>query len=91
MRCRVLAGQAGGHDNNSDRHTADQDLWHHHRARCREPENPPRGVGGHHGPLGFGQDPAENPYWTERAALVFKDPDRWSVVLAPWVFGAAPD
>lgn len=28
-----------------------------------------------------------NPYWTERGAVLFADPDGWRVVLAPWVFG----
>lgn len=31
--------------------------------------------------------PAANPYWTERGAVLFSDPDGWQVVLAPWVFG----
>lgn len=31
--------------------------------------------------------PAANPYWPERGAVVFADPDGWMVVLAPWVFG----
>ncbi|MQS08490.1 VOC family protein [Streptomyces sp. IF17] len=34
--------------------------------------------------------PAANPYWSERGAPVFRDPDGWSVVLAPWVFGEDP-
>lgn len=31
--------------------------------------------------------PAANPYWPERGAVLFADPDGWLVVLAPWVFG----
>ncbi|MGW1588245.1 VOC family protein [Streptomyces sp. NPDC002386] len=34
--------------------------------------------------------PAANPYWTERGAVLFEDPDGWQVVLAPWVFGEEP-
>ncbi|WP_217711214.1 VOC family protein [Actinomadura sp. NAK00032] len=30
---------------------------------------------------------AANPYWNERGAVLFEDPDGWLVVLAPWVFG----
>lgn len=33
---------------------------------------------------------AENPYWGERGAVLFEDPDGWLVVLAPWVFGEDP-
>ena len=29
---------------------------------------------------------AANPYWSERGAVMFEDPDGWHVVLAPWVF-----
>ncbi|MCE7080725.1 VOC family protein [Streptomyces sp. ST2-7A] len=38
---------------------------------------------------GYGHAPvsAANPYWPERGAVLFEDPDGWSVVLAPWVFG----
>ncbi|WP_431041112.1 VOC family protein [Streptomyces sp. P1-3] len=34
--------------------------------------------------------PAANPYWPERGAVLFEDPDGWLVVLAPWVFGEEP-
>ncbi|MET9363551.1 VOC family protein [Streptomyces sp. NPDC006632] len=34
--------------------------------------------------------PAANPYWPERGAVSFEDPDGWLVVLAPWVFGEQP-
>jgi catechol 2,3-dioxygenase-like lactoylglutathione lyase family enzyme len=34
--------------------------------------------------------PPENPYWSDHDAIVFKDPDGWHVVLAPWVFGETP-
>jgi catechol 2,3-dioxygenase-like lactoylglutathione lyase family enzyme len=34
--------------------------------------------------------PAANPYWPERGAVLFADPDGWLVVLAPWVFGTDP-
>ncbi|MFE3639358.1 VOC family protein [Streptomyces cellostaticus] len=45
-----------------------------------------RRLAGHgHGPV-----PAANPYWTERGAVLFEDPDGWQVVLAPWVFGEDP-
>ncbi|MCT2589724.1 VOC family protein [Streptomyces sp. N2-109] len=30
---------------------------------------------------------AANPYWPERGAVLFEDPDGWLLVLAPWVFG----
>jgi hypothetical protein len=30
---------------------------------------------------------AANPYWPERGAVLFPDPDGWLIVLAPWVFG----
>lgn len=30
---------------------------------------------------------AANPYWNQRGAVLFEDPDGWLVVLAPWVFG----
>ncbi|MEE1928468.1 VOC family protein [Streptomyces sp. TRM 70351] len=33
---------------------------------------------------------AANPYWPERGAVLFSDPDGWLVVLAPWVFGEEP-
>ncbi|MFI9722151.1 VOC family protein [Streptomyces sp. NPDC052396] len=33
---------------------------------------------------------AANPYWPERGAVLFEDPDGWLVVLAPWVFGKDP-
>ncbi|MFF4407670.1 VOC family protein [Streptomyces sp. NPDC001404] len=33
---------------------------------------------------------AANPYWPERGAVLFEDPDGWLVVLAPWVFGTDP-
>lgn len=33
---------------------------------------------------------AANPYWPERGAITFQDPDGWSLVLAPWVFGEQP-
>jgi catechol 2,3-dioxygenase-like lactoylglutathione lyase family enzyme len=33
---------------------------------------------------------AANPYWPERGAVLFADPDGWHVVLAPWVFGEEP-
>ncbi|MCF6525908.1 VOC family protein [Streptomyces sp. JJ36] len=36
---------------------------------------------------GHRPEPAANPYWPERGAVVFADPDGWRVVLAPWVFG----
>lgn len=29
---------------------------------------------------------AENPYWTERGAVAFMDPDGWVVTLAPWEY-----
>ncbi|MBV9142572.1 MAG: VOC family protein [Pseudonocardiales bacterium] len=32
----------------------------------------------------------ENPYWSDRGAIEFKDPDAWVVIFAPWVFGAVP-
>jgi hypothetical protein len=32
----------------------------------------------------------ENPYWADRGAVSFADPDGWIVVLAPWVFGHDP-
>ncbi|MEU1704985.1 VOC family protein [Streptomyces sp. NPDC005706] len=45
-----------------------------------------RRLAGHgHSPV-----PAANPYWTERGAVLFEDPDGWQVVLAPWVFGEDP-
>ncbi|UNZ17521.1 VOC family protein [Streptomyces sp. 891-h] len=31
--------------------------------------------------------PAANPYWPDRGATLFQDPDGWHVVLAPWIFG----
>jgi catechol 2,3-dioxygenase-like lactoylglutathione lyase family enzyme len=34
--------------------------------------------------------PAANPYWSERGAVAFEDPDGWVLILAPWVFGAQP-
>lgn len=34
--------------------------------------------------------PAANPYWPERGAVLFEDPDGWLLVLAPWVFGRTP-
>ncbi|MBQ1156882.1 VOC family protein [Streptomyces smyrnaeus] len=34
--------------------------------------------------------PAANPYWPDRGATLFEDPDGWHVVLAPWVFGRTP-
>ncbi|MEU0072837.1 VOC family protein [Streptomyces sp. NPDC006332] len=34
--------------------------------------------------------PAANPYWPERGAVTFEDPDGWLLVLAPWVFGEEP-
>ncbi|MEV6110879.1 hypothetical protein AB0M28_40230 [Streptomyces sp. NPDC051940] len=34
--------------------------------------------------------PAANPYWPQRGAVAFEDPDGWVVVLAPWVFGEDP-
>ncbi|MBB5939715.1 VOC family protein [Streptomyces zagrosensis] len=34
--------------------------------------------------------PAANPYWPDRGAVAFEDPDGWMVVLAPWVFGEDP-
>lgn len=34
--------------------------------------------------------PPENPYWAQRGAVLFEDPDKWHVVLAPWVFGEGP-
>ena len=33
---------------------------------------------------------ARNPYWPQRGAVLFRDPDGWFVVLAPWVFGEDP-
>lgn len=33
---------------------------------------------------------AANPYWPERGAVAFEDPDGWVLVAAPWVFGAEP-
>ncbi|GAA1518342.1 VOC family protein [Streptomyces albidochromogenes] len=33
---------------------------------------------------------AANPYWPDRGAVLFADPDGWLVVLAPWVFGQDP-
>jgi hypothetical protein len=41
---------------------------------------------------GRGHSPVtvENPYWAERGAVCFADPDGWIVVLAPWVFGTDP-
>jgi hypothetical protein len=32
----------------------------------------------------------DNPYWEQRGAVAFADPDGWMVVLAPWVFGVDP-
>ncbi|MFI1016101.1 VOC family protein [Streptomyces sp. NPDC020965] len=39
-----------------------------------------------------GHQPVEaaNPYWPRYGAVLFKDPDGWMVVLAPWVFGQEP-
>lgn len=34
--------------------------------------------------------PAANPYWPERGAVAFEDPDGWLLILAPWVFGEQP-
>lgn len=34
--------------------------------------------------------PAANPYWPERGAVAFADPDGWVLILAPWVFGEEP-
>ncbi|KWW99877.1 hypothetical protein TH66_07395 [Carbonactinospora thermoautotrophica] len=31
--------------------------------------------------------PPANPYWARRGAVAFEDPDRWVVILAPWIFG----
>jgi catechol 2,3-dioxygenase-like lactoylglutathione lyase family enzyme len=28
-----------------------------------------------------------NPYWPDRGAMAFEDPDRWTVIFAPWIFG----
>jgi catechol 2,3-dioxygenase-like lactoylglutathione lyase family enzyme len=30
--------------------------------------------------------PPENPYWTQRGATAFTDPDGWVVILAPWTY-----
>ena len=28
-----------------------------------------------------------NPYWSDRGAIAFEDPDGWVVILAPWTYG----
>ncbi|GAA3749505.1 VOC family protein [Streptomyces tremellae] len=28
-----------------------------------------------------------NPYWSDRGAVAFEDPDGWVVILAPWAYG----
>jgi hypothetical protein len=34
--------------------------------------------------------PTADPYWAERDAVLFEDPDGWVMSLAPWVFGEEP-
>jgi catechol 2,3-dioxygenase-like lactoylglutathione lyase family enzyme len=36
--------------------------------------------------LGHRRVEPENPYWAERGAAAFPDPDGWVVLLAPWVY-----
>ena len=33
--------------------------------------------------LGYSPVPPENPYWTDRKALTYEDPDGWRVVIVP--------
>ncbi|MEO3789100.1 VOC family protein [Nonomuraea sp. B10E15] len=40
--------------------------------------------------LGHRPAPLDNPYWAERGAVAYADPDGWMVVFAPWIFGQDP-
>lgn len=46
------------------------------------------------GPLrdaGFSPEPLLHPYWAANGAVLYRDPDGYDVVFAPWVYGRDPD